>query len=49
MAAGTVENGFSLGLLAAWAARANIKQRAVDWQVTIDKARTRLKRLYPRV
>jgi hypothetical protein len=26
----------------------NDKQRAVDWQFTIDKARVKLKRLYPK-
>jgi hypothetical protein len=34
---------------AAWATRTNAKQRAVDWQFTIDKARTKLKRLYPKI
>ena len=34
--------------IAAWSARVNQKQRAVDWQFTIDKARVRLKRLYPK-
>jgi hypothetical protein len=27
----------------------NEKQRAVDWQFTIDKARVKLKRLYPKI
>ena len=35
--------------IAAWAARTNIKQRAVDWQFTIEKARIKLKRLYPKI
>jgi hypothetical protein len=35
--------------IAAWAARTNIKQRAVDWQFPIEKARMNLKRLYPRI
>jgi hypothetical protein len=35
--------------IAAWAARTNTKQRAVDWQFTIEKARIKLKRLYPKV
>jgi hypothetical protein len=35
--------------IAAWAAQTNTKQRAVDWQFTIEKARTKLKRLYPKV
>lgn len=34
--------------IAAWAARTNAKQRAIDWQFTIEKARTKLKRLYPK-
>jgi hypothetical protein len=35
--------------IAAWSARVNDKQRAVDWQFTIDKARGKLKRLYPKI
>ena len=35
--------------IAAWADRTNVKQRAVDWQFTIEKARTKLKRLYPKI
>jgi DDE superfamily endonuclease len=35
--------------IAAWAAQTNARQRAVDWQFTIDKARTKLKRLYPKI
>jgi len=32
---------------AAWAASGNVRQRGVDWQFTIDDARTKLKSLYP--
>jgi hypothetical protein len=35
--------------IAAWATRTNAKQRAVDWQFTIEKACVKLKRLYPKV
>lgn len=35
--------------IAAWSTRTNAKQRAIDWQFTIDKARTKLKRLYPKI
>lgn len=35
--------------IAAWTVRTNAKQRAVDWQFTIDKARVKLKRLYPKI
>ncbi len=35
--------------IAAWSACVNEKQRAVDWQFTIDKARVKLKRLYPKI
>ena len=35
--------------IAAWSSRVNEKQRAVDCQFTIDKARVKLKRLYPKV
>ena len=38
-----------LAEIAAWSNRANEKQRAVDWQFTIDKARVKLKRLYPKI
>jgi len=31
----------------AWADSSNEKQRGVDWQFTVDKARVRLKSLYP--
>ena len=37
------------GEIAAWATRTNAKQRAVDWQFTIEKARVKLKRLYPNI
>jgi len=35
--------------IAAWSTRVNERQRGVDWQFTIDKARVKLKRLYPKV
>jgi hypothetical protein len=35
--------------IAAWSTRVNEKQRAVDWQFTIEKARVKLKRLYPKI
>jgi len=35
--------------ITAWANRTNAKQRAVDWQFTIEKARVKLKRLHPKV
>ena len=35
--------------IAAWATRINAKQRTVDWQFTIDHARSKLKRLYPNI
>jgi hypothetical protein len=35
--------------ITAWASRTNAKQRAIDWQFTIEKARTKLKRLYPKI
>jgi hypothetical protein len=35
--------------IGAWATRTNAKQRALDWQFTIEKARTKLKRLYPKI
>ena len=31
----------------AWSVRRNAKVKSVDWQFTTDKARTKLKRLYP--
>lgn len=35
--------------LAAWAKRANQKQKGVNWQFSIDKARTKLKSIYPQI
>jgi hypothetical protein len=35
--------------IAAWSKRTNEKQRSVDWQFKIDDARTKLKRLYPKI
>jgi DDE superfamily endonuclease len=35
--------------IAAWTIRTNAKQRAVDWQFTIGKARIKLRRLYPKI
>lgn len=35
--------------IAAWSTFVNEKQRAVDWQFTIAKARVKLKRLYRRI
>ena len=35
--------------IAAWSARTSAKQRGVDWQFRIDDARTKLRRLYPRI
>lgn len=35
--------------IVAWSNRINEKQRAVDWQFTIAKARVKLKRLYPKI
>jgi hypothetical protein len=32
-----------------WADKTNAKQRSVDWQGKIDDARTKLKRLYPKI
>ena len=34
---------------AAWHQHSNAKQRGVDWQFKIDNARTKLKRLYPKI
>ena len=34
---------------AAWSDATNEKQRGVDWQFTIDNARSKLKRLYPKI
>ena len=33
----------------AWSIRVNEKQQAVDWRFTIEKARVKLKRLYPKI
>jgi hypothetical protein len=35
--------------IATWSAKTNAKQRGVDWQFKIDDARTKLKRLYPKI
>jgi hypothetical protein len=35
--------------IAAWTTRINDKQRAVEWEFTIDKARAKLKRLNPKI
>jgi hypothetical protein len=35
--------------IAAWATCTNDRQRGVDWQFQIDDARTKLKRLYPKI
>jgi hypothetical protein len=35
--------------ITAWASRTNAKQRAIDWQFTIAKARIKLKRIYPKI
>ena len=35
--------------IAAWSTRVNEKQRAIDWQFNIDKARVKLKRLDPKI
>jgi hypothetical protein len=32
-----------------WADKTNDKQRSVDWGFKIDEARTKLKRLYPKI
>lgn len=32
-----------------WSAKTTAKQRGVDWQFTIDNARTKLTRLYPKI
>ena len=32
-----------------WSDKTNAKQRGVDWQFKIDDARTKLKRLYPKI
>jgi len=33
----------------AWSEQTNMKQRGVDWQFTIEDARTKLKKLYPKI
>ena len=33
--------------ITAWAEQVNTQQRGVDWQLQVDEARTKLKRLYP--
>jgi hypothetical protein len=33
----------------AWSDRTNTKQRGIDWHFTIDNARTKLKKLYPKI
>jgi hypothetical protein len=42
-----------LGLLqseiAAWSQKTNAKQRGIDWQFQLEDARTKLKRLYPKI
>jgi hypothetical protein len=35
--------------ITAWSKRTNAKQRGVDWQFKIDDARSKLKRLYPKI
>jgi hypothetical protein len=35
--------------ITAWAERTNLKQRGVDWQFKVDNARSKLKRLYPKI
>lgn len=35
--------------IAIWSDKTNAKQRGVDWQFKIDHARTKLKRLYPKI
>lgn len=32
-----------------WSAKTNTKQRGVDWQFQVDDARTKLKKLYPKI
>ena len=32
-----------------WSDKTNAKQRGVDWQFRIEDARTKLKRLYPKI
>lgn len=33
----------------AWYRKRNVNQKAVDWQFTTEKARVKLKRLYPQI
>jgi hypothetical protein len=33
----------------AWSEKTNLKQRGIDWQFKVDDARTKLKRLYPKI
>lgn len=35
--------------ITAWAEYINAEQRGVDWQLQVDEARTKLKRLYPKI
>ena len=35
--------------MAAWSDKPNAKQRGVDWPFRIDNARTKLRRLYPKI
>ena len=35
--------------LAAWSASVNARQRGVDWQMTVDDARCKLKSVYPKI
>ena len=35
--------------IAAWSADVNLAQRGVDWQMTIDHARCKLKSIYPKI
>ena len=35
--------------IAAWSDHTNAKQRGVDWQFQLGDARTKLKRLYPKI
>ena len=33
----------------AWSEKTNTKQRGIGWQFTIENARTKLKKLYPKI
>jgi len=35
--------------IAAWSDKTNAKQRGVDWQFRIEKARVKMKRLFPKI